>query len=432
MSSLLAWLDTSPTEQKAAREIIAYFSERESRDELGIGQIRDALGDLLFPGTSTLHTRARYFLFIPWCYLARNAQRQNGAKHREVGRKNERKLVESLRTSDTNIDWGIIGGRVGPSIKTLPSTIYWGAMREYGIRTFDGGIGTLPADSIDQMDELAARLLTEWDPGIPVVPRGFPYEIAGGMDLTAEEASWLRDRIITSNPQSLLASLLREGSEISTETRFPWEAAGREPAGLEAAGRAHFPELDHAFWFSNVMYGAALVYNLAIAEMFEEEYPESDKDYVEDYRRRLGQWQAEFLLPNQAGIANWNRSDFTMRIRSANPAVAAATWQFVNNWTDGVLRTSGVADDESLRRLVKEREGRKGKQSRLNNSALRKNWSGASGAAQLSFRWTTVRTLINDIVLGLNNAQGLDRGQGLDGAPELNYADVREDEHARA
>ncbi|WP_210604611.1 DUF6361 family protein [Brevibacterium oceani] len=416
MSSLLAWLDTSPTEQKAAREIIAYFSERESRDELGIGQIRDALGDLLFPGTSTLHTRARYFLFIPWCYLARNAQRQHGGKHREVGRKNERKLIESLRTSETTIDWGIIGGRVGPSIKTLPSTVYWNAMRAYGIRTFSGGIGTLSADSFDQMDELAARLPTEWDAGMPEVPPGFPHEIAGGMDLTAEEASWLRDRIITSNPHSLLAALLEEGSEISTETRFPWEAAPRD----------EFPELGHAYWFSNVMYGAALVYNLAIAEMFEQEYPESDQNYVEDYRQRLEEWQEDFLFPNQDGIADWNRSDFTMSIRSVNPAVAAATWNFVNAWTDGVLRTSGVADDERLRQLVRTREARKGKQSRLRNSALRKNWSGASGAGQLTFRWTTVRTLVNDIV------QGLDGAQELNDAPGLDSADVREVEHARA
>ena len=49
------------------REIVNLFSERESRDELGIGQVRDAISDLMWPGTSTLFTRARYFLFIPWC-----------------------------------------------------------------------------------------------------------------------------------------------------------------------------------------------------------------------------------------------------------------------------------------------------------------------------------------------------------------------------
>jgi hypothetical protein len=34
------------------REIVNLFSERESRDELGVGQVRDALCDALWPGTS--------------------------------------------------------------------------------------------------------------------------------------------------------------------------------------------------------------------------------------------------------------------------------------------------------------------------------------------------------------------------------------------
>lgn len=399
MSSILAWLDTSATEQRAAREIIASFSERESRDELGIGQIRDALGDLLFPGTSTLHTRARYFLFIPWCYLARNAQRHHGPSHREIGRKNERKLIESLRTSDTNTDWGIIGGRVGPSIKTLPSAVYWNAMRTYGIRTFSGEIGTLQADAFDQMDELAVRLPAEWDPEMPEVPPNFPYEVTGGMEMTEEEAGWLRNRIITSNPHSLLAELIQEGKPTSPNAEFPWQAADRDK----------FPELDHAFWFSNVMYGAALLYNLAIAEIVEQENPESDDNYVDRYRQLLDDWQNDFLRPHQRGIATWNRSDFRKRIQQINPGVSAMTWNFVNSWVNGVLRTSVVAEDKNLRQLVRARESRKGKQSRLGNSALRKNWSGASGAAQLAFRWGTVSTLVNDITHGLN---GIDEREG--------------------
>ncbi|NHB84268.1 hypothetical protein G7085_05605 [Tessaracoccus sp. HDW20] len=47
------------------REIVELFMDRESRDELGIGVIRDTIADGLFPGTSTLLTRARYLLFIP-------------------------------------------------------------------------------------------------------------------------------------------------------------------------------------------------------------------------------------------------------------------------------------------------------------------------------------------------------------------------------
>ena len=42
------------------------LNEPGTLDELGIGPIRDTIADTLFPGTSTIQTRARYFLFIPW------------------------------------------------------------------------------------------------------------------------------------------------------------------------------------------------------------------------------------------------------------------------------------------------------------------------------------------------------------------------------
>ena len=65
---VLAWLDYSQADQRRAREIVAMFSQRESRDELGLGGIRDALSETLFPGTSVVLTRARYFLFVPWLF----------------------------------------------------------------------------------------------------------------------------------------------------------------------------------------------------------------------------------------------------------------------------------------------------------------------------------------------------------------------------
>ena len=40
--------------------ILALFRERDTRDELGVGVIRDLLADEFFLGTSTIQTRLRY------------------------------------------------------------------------------------------------------------------------------------------------------------------------------------------------------------------------------------------------------------------------------------------------------------------------------------------------------------------------------------
>ena len=56
------------------------FSQPVNCDELGLGQIRDALSDTLFPGTSVLLTRARYLLFVSWFHREGARLRRQGSQ----------------------------------------------------------------------------------------------------------------------------------------------------------------------------------------------------------------------------------------------------------------------------------------------------------------------------------------------------------------
>ena len=51
-------------------------ADRSTLDELGFGPIRDAFSDHFFPGISTIQTRARYLLFVPWVYLRIERERR--------------------------------------------------------------------------------------------------------------------------------------------------------------------------------------------------------------------------------------------------------------------------------------------------------------------------------------------------------------------
>ena len=62
----LGWIDFSPTHRNKVMLVMDMFKEQGVIDELGLGTIRDSLSDILFPGTSTIQTRAKYFLLIPW------------------------------------------------------------------------------------------------------------------------------------------------------------------------------------------------------------------------------------------------------------------------------------------------------------------------------------------------------------------------------
>lgn len=50
------------------REALAAFDQPGIVDPLGLGMVRDAFSEMLFPGLSTVQTRARYFLLVPWAY----------------------------------------------------------------------------------------------------------------------------------------------------------------------------------------------------------------------------------------------------------------------------------------------------------------------------------------------------------------------------
>ena len=61
----LGWIDFSPEHRDKVASVIDMLKPEGRVDELGIGIIRNALSNALFPGTSTIQTRAKYFLIIP-------------------------------------------------------------------------------------------------------------------------------------------------------------------------------------------------------------------------------------------------------------------------------------------------------------------------------------------------------------------------------
>lgn len=403
MPSTIAWLDTSAEEQRRVREIVALFSQSESRDELGIGQIRDALSDLLFPGTSVIQTRARYFLFVPWIFRDGEYRGWSGAALKAWAERQERILIESLRRAGATD--GLIGSLAGPAVKTLPSTIYWSGLQRFGILLQDAppdrlaaALGGQPADL---PDELADRQPTSWLPTLPPAPSGFPHDVPDGFRLAYAEAAWLRERIVETAPDTLLQHLITGDSPPDEGSTAPW-ADG--PCRLASASVQEL--VDHAWLFSLSLHGAALLYNLLVGERYERQGLTTIPHPVEDYRWQLGDW-AQQCRAAAGRLANWDRQMFWSLVRSRNPRVGPATRLFVDTWLDAVCRgvNSSVADDPHLRGLVASRERRqKGAQSRLVNDRLLRTWSGRSGSDALTYRWQQVRRLVVDIRNGLGAA----------------------------
>jgi len=393
--STLSWLDTSAEEQRRVRELIALYTQSESRDELGIGQIRDAFADGLFPGTSTIHTRARYFLFIPWLYQ-QGATTRSGTKLTVWTDIQERKLIGALKHEGIGAGEGLIGRVAGPSVKTLPSAIYWAALGRYGILTRDvapdmlGALGSAPSAD----EELAVRSSQDWSATLPAPPPGFPGEVAGGMALRPAEAVWLRECILHRTPGTLLAHLLTDDTALAEGDTDPWS----EPACLTSDGQPA-TLLQHGRHFSLAMQGSALLYNLLVAERYESAGHNTHPQPVERYREALQEW-SENVQADGTLLQSWDRQQMWDLVRGLNPRIGLQTRAFVNAWLDVVVegRGASAATDPDIRTLVDLRERRqKGAQSRLVNERLLRTWSGASGTSRLVYRWPQVRRLVADI-----------------------------------
>jgi hypothetical protein len=131
MSSMFAWVGFAEDDRRKMADVIALFSEKDTRDKLGLGGIRDAFADLLFPATSTTQIRARYFLFIPWIY--RELERRNTlpADIERLAWRDEIRPIHAFENSDETD--GIIGTLAQDKLARLPSSIYWAGLR-LGIR----------------------------------------------------------------------------------------------------------------------------------------------------------------------------------------------------------------------------------------------------------------------------------------------------------
>lgn len=100
------------------------------RDEVGFLALHQAYADRFFPGTSVLHTRLRYVLFVPWLYQRLMESRER-RRIDDVLEREELGLVGRLKVSEEE---GIIGGRSFPKPTTQPpSMVYWGALGAWRI-----------------------------------------------------------------------------------------------------------------------------------------------------------------------------------------------------------------------------------------------------------------------------------------------------------
>ena len=405
--SSIGWVDFSSTDREKVSQVLAMLQEPGTLDELGIGQIRDAFADLLFPGLSTIQTRAKYFITVPRVirdYLGLDARTQRRTPLKDYLESQENEIARLLVESHGSAESGIIGSEMVGSEKGVarkPSSVYWNGLRQFGIvntakslAEFSREVGEAqsapraPGHEEDDSDAMSHRSVVHLD----VFDSGWLNDVS--IRLSESEAQFLIDKLTHTAAirnsvvsqfliHGLAKELVEDGAGALT---FPELVAWVKGRAEVSQPCRHTLEL--ADEFSDAVRGAHIRFNILIAR-------NSGNAALEAEREELfSQWlvQArERNLFSPSSVDDWLKA---ATVGGARINVNAR--EFLRQWHEAIFHNQPVS---SLDRLVESRaQKNKGRRSiLLKNLGEAPNWQGMDS---LSYRWPTVRTILRDVVQG--------------------------------
>ena len=395
-ASSLGWLDLDAAASERVGTLLRSLEEPATLDVLGLGSVRDAFSDMLNPGTSTIQTRLRYFMFLPWIFKRLETQRVSPADFARRLREDEARLVDCLCHLGRN--QGVIGYTAGRDLKRMPSAAYWGGLGAWGIRKLDLSLAeygqraaTLGRSRPERDDDenATSRVVSMWA-AIPPPPEGFLHgDIT--FELRPDETHVLADHIRRRHPDTLLAVLCGMPS-LLVDVDYPWQLPTH---GLPD----HLVEvLRHARCFSELTLGPQIVYNLLLAQDARADLGWNTDELETSQRTQLNNW-VEMINDRHKELCLWVKDLPEFWRVLAGHGASASTQDFVNavvRWAVG--DPEGFAEDSEIHTLIRNRELRlKSKRARLAHRAALENWNQAPVGGQLNYRWPTTKTYLADL-----------------------------------
>jgi hypothetical protein len=146
VSHVIGWVMLSRKAVASAEQALR-ADQQGVRDEIGFLTLHQAFADRFFPGTSVLHTRLRYVLFVPWLM-----QHSDGDPERF--RREALVLTAQLNLGQKQpgvTETGVIGGSIWPSEPSqTPAMAYWSALAHWGILQPRRGLPSLTRTQVLQ------------------------------------------------------------------------------------------------------------------------------------------------------------------------------------------------------------------------------------------------------------------------------------------
>lgn len=403
----IGWIDFSKEHRSKVMSVLDMLAKPGAVDELGVAVIRDRFADILFPGTSTIQTRAKYFLIVPW--LMSELEREKGLNAVQFERKLHDEEIKLIYTLAKDGVWGVIGIDAKEKLKRKPSDIYWNGLKTYEIfihrnltlseyisaactirDTNDRKKSELLQngdDGKDDKDAFAAdSLSTFWS----IIQPETDWKQNLNMKLKTEEAAFIKHKILTSkySKDSMWAYILRDFGDVAMGCRYY--------SDLEDIARNMPPQVyadySMARGFADIIYGAHIRYNILFFEALKKDN--------EDVLMKWNSWKYE--MKHYFDFSRWDTDALFYRINVNDYRLR----HFIRSWVNYARDVDNINLNE-MDELIRKREiALKGlERSKLKNSdeftGFEGNWLGLD---KLQFRWHSAKQLLGDILEGLGEA----------------------------
>jgi len=389
----LGWIDFSAQDREKAMNVLRLGQEKGALDELGIGTIRDGFANFFFPGTSTIQTRAKYFVLIPYIlrqvFITTKAQTVEHVL-REIDEK-ERYIAQQLGNHE-----GVIGRdriRIGKWVVRPPVSIYWQGLKTF--KLFDSNESTLPEAISHILTEKQKRKNTSTikqrqidndchddddagksgyiDP-LHVTTTLFAllptdWQERPSIELTHDEAQLLRYQIINCVDKSLLAIIMKYNINIQQYSSFDNFAEAmiqNNTISNDVTGALHM-----AICFKNFMKPIFIRYNVLMSDF-------QNQNFLNDW---------ENIVTKLPELANFQFEPIFCFLKIKDNMQK----HFLYEIQDAMKRS----DLERFDKIITNRERRKNPAKLQNKSKYYKGeWI---GMRTLDYRFADVQKIVSDI-----------------------------------
>lgn len=403
MQSSFGWLELSSASlARLQREL--QDGDKGVVDEMGMLGIHGAYADHFFPGTSVLHTRARYLLFEPWNFLCASNEPNLRARMRDL----HLWLADRLLDTTPGVQ-GVIGRTLLPNRVPAqpPDFIYWTAMTEY--RLYEG---PTRGQVYSRWEELFVAHQT-WSPdpavpkedvvrfNVPKLPANWGRLRQVTFDLTREEAAFLVRQLAAT--KSLLGAIAeRLNPELPPLSALvPWE----EPLVETAANNLdEWARLQRARGASALAHLVRGIYAALVERRRNLETPQDSEAYAETLMHLcFDRSEPTTILETARDV------DLDGLVRDGVPGSlkplledAVAALRALGKPGDVRRLLNAPAIEELFRKVEVARKGAKRARLAVTSAELRRQFGDTTVSVYaLDYRWKQVRQMLNDIREGL-------------------------------